>query len=397
MTRSIVRQIHLWLGLILCVPLLLLGLTGSILVFEDELSAAFSSRQPVTPGDPKPVSAIIAAARAGAPAGAAIQGYIAPAPGGLAIVRFSKPRTGDAAAAAGPGDGIRVSVDPVSLSTSANEPEGFFRQVANLHTNLLMKNRDGRQLVGWLGVVMLGMGISGLVNWFPRLFQWRNGSWRQAFAVRRGGNGFRFNRELHGAAGIWGLIVFIVVTFGGIQLAFPETVRGIVNVVMPARDLRAAAGAIKVVPQKGTEPMPVDDAVALARSEVPNADLRFVFMPARPDQPIRIAFSRIGQDRREPTVTVFVDPWTRKIAATQDPRQYSAGETLLAWQHALHAGQGLGFVWKFLVFFCGFLPVIFSITGVAMWWLKRRGRMAPAAAEPGALMDPAYTARRAGE
>jgi hypothetical protein len=39
---------------------------------------------------------------------------------------------------------------------------------------------------------------------------------------------------------------------------------------------------------------------------------------------------------------------------------------------------------------------MFSITGVAMWWLKRRGRMA-AVAEADAILDPVYTARRAGE
>lgn len=399
MTRRIVRQLHLWLGLILCIPLLLLGLTGSILVFQDELGSAFSSRPAMPSGEPKPVSAIIAAAQGAAPAGAVFQGYAAGPPGEPATVRFSRPRNGSAggeAPAMGPGDGIRISVDPVSLATSKDESEGFLRQVANLHTSLLMRNRDGRQLVGWLGVVMLIMGISGLVNWFPRRYQWRNGSWRTAFTVRRGANGYRFNRELHGAAGIWGLAVFIVVTFGGVQLSFPETVRTIVNVLMPARDLRGEAAALKITPQKGVAPMGVDDAVALARNEVPNADLRFIAMPARTDQPLRIAFSRIGQDRREPTVTVFVDPGARKVVATQDPRQYSAGETLLAWQHPLHAGQGAGLVWKWLVFLCGFLPVVFSITGVVMWWLKRR-RPGSVASEPVSMLDPVYTARRAGE
>jgi uncharacterized iron-regulated membrane protein len=38
MIRRIIGQIHLWAGLTLCMPFVLLGFTGSVLVFEDELN-----------------------------------------------------------------------------------------------------------------------------------------------------------------------------------------------------------------------------------------------------------------------------------------------------------------------------------------------------------------------
>jgi hypothetical protein len=31
-------------------------------------------------------------------------------------------------------------------------------------------------------------------------------------------------------------------------------------------------------------------------------------------------------------------------------------------------------VWKFLVFLSGFLPLIFTVTGLRIWWLKRRAQ-----------------------
>ena len=59
-------------------------------------------------------------------------------------------------------------------------------------------------------------------------------------------------RELHGMAGIWGLVVFLTVSFGGVYLAFPETrAQRSIDPVLPARDLRAAAAAVKVEPVKG--------------------------------------------------------------------------------------------------------------------------------------------------
>jgi uncharacterized iron-regulated membrane protein len=285
---------------------------------------------------------------------------------------------------------VRIDVDPVSLQTFQDSDGGFLRQVFYLHSTLLLRNRDGREIIGWLGVAMLVMSVSGLVNWWPR-----RGRWRAGFGVARGAQGYRLHRELHGAVGIWGLAVFVVVTVAGIYLAFPETLRAAISPVLPARDLRGAAGAIKVEPVKGAAPLGIDAIVALARERVPDTDLRLVFLPARPDQPVRVALLAAGQDRHAPSITVFVDPGARRVVEVFDPRRFSAGETVLAWQHSLHAGEGLGPLWKGLVFLTGFLPLLFAVTGVTMWQLRRRRR--PAAAGPNSAADPAYSARQAGE
>ena len=49
MTRRIIGQLHLWIGLALCIPLVLLGLTGSVLVFEDELRGTAADRDAAGP------------------------------------------------------------------------------------------------------------------------------------------------------------------------------------------------------------------------------------------------------------------------------------------------------------------------------------------------------------
>jgi len=67
----------------------------------------------------------------------------------------------------------RIRVDPVSLETIPEKSTDILPQIFFLHSTLLMKNREGRQLVGWLGLGMLVMGVSGLINWWPRRGQWR--------------------------------------------------------------------------------------------------------------------------------------------------------------------------------------------------------------------------------
>ncbi|MGE0259572.1 MAG: PepSY-associated TM helix domain-containing protein, partial [Alphaproteobacteria bacterium] len=216
-----------------------------------------------------------------------------------------------------------------------------------------------------------------------------------SFTIARGARGYRLHRDLHGAVGIWGLAVFAVVTAAGVYLSFPESIRGAVDLLLPARDLRAAASAARVEPIPGSEPLAIDAAVALARERVPDTEPRLGLPPARPDQPVRVALRRDGDDRHGPAVTVLVDQWARRVIEVFDPRDFTAGETILAWQHALHAGEGLGPVWKMLVFLSGLLPLLFTITGILMWLLRRRRRKMPAAGSD-SLGDPVYTARRAG-
>ena len=79
-----------------------------------------------------------------------------------------------------------------------------------------------------------------------------------------------------------------------------------------------------------------------------------------------------------------------------DPRQFSVAERILTWQHAVHAGQGLGWAWKIMVFLCGLLPLLFVVSGTTMWRLKRGRRMSRAGAQD-LVLDQVDTARRAGE
>jgi len=69
MIRRIIGQIHLWSGIALCTPFVILGLTGSVLVFEDELNKAFgpAASHIAAGGAARPTSEIVAAARAVAP------------------------------------------------------------------------------------------------------------------------------------------------------------------------------------------------------------------------------------------------------------------------------------------------------------------------------------------
>ena len=367
--RRILFQIHLWSGLTLGIVLAVLGLSGSVLVYHDELLAMTQNPVPhaQAQGVMLPLDALLASAREASAAKRANATLMLPQEqGDAAVVRFQS-----GPVRPGPQTGTDVFVDPASAKVLDVRPAPYNAVIGlmhDLHGRLLIPGREGRQVVGWLGVAMLALGLSGIVLWWPK-----RGQWSAGFRIRRNARGYWLYRDLHGAVGIWGLVVFLIVSFSGVAIAFPDTVRGIFSLGMasasaPAFDLRNGPA---VKPIKGETPLGVDGAVALVKARYPNADIRSIAIPAKPTAALRIM---IGSADDGPVSTAYVDPWRKQIAAT---RNVSAGtaDTFMAWQRPLHVGSGWGGFWRILVFLSGLLPSLFVTTGIVMWIKKRRARV----------------------
>lgn len=384
--RYWLQQVHLWVGLILCIPLVVLGITGSVLVYGHDLEHLLGHEEPraTTTGTKRSPGEIAAAAMAAAPPGFVVISVRMPdEPGDPAGVRLNRPIGGRNTPGGAPGSGppavspfagsVQLLIDPVSLEVLGKPapPPQWLRFLHNLHGNFLIPGRDGRLLVGWMGVAMLALGLSGLILWWPR-----TGRWRAAFTVKKGARGVRLHRDLHGAVGIWSFVIFMVVSFSGVYLAFPRETAAVINAIFPGRDLRAAS-IVSVKPVRDAQRMSIDDAVAVAREAVGgDAEFRLAFMPMRPDQPYRINLIRAGYSESAPMITVLIDPWAARVLDVQDPRTFTFGKTIAAWQRALHYGLGLGKGYKFLVFLSGLIIPLFAVTGAFMWILKRRARRA---------------------
>ncbi|MBL8645221.1 MAG: PepSY domain-containing protein [Rhodospirillaceae bacterium] len=112
---------------------------------------------------------------------------------------------------------------------------------------------------------------------------------------------------------------------------------------------------------------------------MPNASLWSVMYPARPDAPYRVNLTRVD-DGAPVRIAVFVDHWAKRVLEVRDPATLTGLDKFLAMQRGLHVGANHGFVWWVLVFLSGFLPLLFTVTGITMWWLKRRNKKRMAAA-----------------
>ena len=358
--RHSLFTIHMWVGLILGVLLAALGLSGSLLVYDEAISDWISPPpRAVTAGQPLPLSMISGIARDAAQEQGlevgAMQIIVPQKTGDAVVARFNgvspmgsmtnRERSGGRR-------GLQMYIDPVSgevLGSRGFAQAPLLTFAHQLHGNFLM-GREGRRFVGWLGLAMCLLGVSGLVLWWPK-----RGQWKYAFKVRRTATGLRFHRELHAATGIWIFLVFMAVSFSGLVIAWPQTMG-----LNPVRVARLPA----IEPQHD-KTLGATEAVIAASAAVPDMKLRSITMPGRPDRPITVNYLSNGAIN----AGLLLDPYSGKVLAKSDN-----SERFLAWMRPVHDGS-LGAIWKFLVFLSGLVPSLFMVTGLIMWWKKRQRRV----------------------
>jgi uncharacterized iron-regulated membrane protein len=362
--RLIWLKIHLYLGLSAGLLFVLLGLTGSVLVFHRAIDAALNADLLTATGSgaPRPLDEIVAAATRVAPPSASLLDVMAPErDNGVFQAYFEA--TGAAGAQA-----LIVFVHPWTAEVLGTRPPDDHATgvLYGLHATLLLGD-SGHFLVGAIGIVALVSLLTGLYLWWPRA-----GQVRAAFIVKRGAKGYRLLFDLHGVHGIYPFIVLVAVVFSGVYLVFPASVTGLVRPFMAVDDFPAG---LTSTASPGSRPLSAGEAVALAMDRFPGAAFRFATLPSGAGDTYRVVLRQEGEVRKTGGSTVlWIDQYSGEILAVRNPKEFGPGTTFINWQFPVHNGEALGMFGRVLVFLSGFIPLILYVTGFLMWWQKRRAR-----------------------
>ncbi len=368
--RKILKKLHLYLAITLCIPLVLQGITGLIMVFQHEISNyQLHTKHVFASGEIQAPSKIIISALTQVPEGSKVNSIKLPiAEKSPAVVRLTKKIEEKKSI-------FEVVVDPVSLEIiEVKNPENdFFKNLKKFHSSLFIPGQTGKNIVGTFGLVMLFMVISGLVIWWPKKI-----TFKRAMTFKFSSTGKQFHRDLHSAVGFWTSLIIFITSFAGVYLAFTPQTTATILAIFPGKDLKKSANEMVIDP--GSSFLTIDELADFAAQKVSSDDkLLSINFPMKPEQPFRINFVPKNYEDGEPIITVFIDQYWQRILEVRDPKNYSLGEKIIAWQHSIHAGEGLGYLWKITVFLTGFLPLLFSITGISLWLIKRKSKKLKAA------------------
>jgi uncharacterized iron-regulated membrane protein len=342
--RAIVVKLHAYCAFLAAVFVVVLGLTGSIMAFEDEIDHLTNPRLfKVTPaGTPKRLAELGAGVLAANP-GNRIAGY------GMGV-------TPDLSYYVVLGrTAVYVNEYTGEILGERSGPT-WLAQVHQLHLRLLA-GATGKTIVSWGGVLMLLLTISGLYLWWPvkRIrIDWAAGGRRRWF-------------DVHNTIGVLAFVFLFVVSLTGVVIGF-ESVTSPMFYRMT--NSQPYPFAVAVAPQPAARLLTPDEAVATARATMTGAAPIAVGAP-NPREAYRVAM-RFPEDRTPGGRTrVYIDPYSGAVLQAESSRTTAAGTRIVNTNRAIHTGDIFGIPSKALMSLASLAAVAQVITGLTMWWKRK--------------------------
>jgi uncharacterized iron-regulated membrane protein len=385
--RKLWLQVHLYLGLLAGGVLAVVGLTGSILVFYEELQEILNAEQIVIAAPPEgelkkqSLDEIIAAAETAKPKGSKFFAIYYPRNAEVAykLMYFVRdPQLSNN------GNGYYVFVNPYTAKVTGVQfwyfADGsrywgipFVSFIMQLHYCLLMGDM-GVLIVGILAAMSLISVLTGLILWWPL-----TGKFRQALTIKTKASFVRFNFDLHKTAGFYTAIVIIPVLFSGVYFNLPDRINILVNLFTPVTRNNPwsglAATDFNSTKLPGQKPVSYAAIEAAVQSLYPTGRLWLFYAP-EDDKGTYIIQKRDADDlSRFVGYRDFVlDQYSGKILASYQSGTGNKGDVFLDWQWPLHSGQAFGWTGRILVFSAGLVCPVLFITGMMRWLQKRKAR-----------------------
>jgi uncharacterized iron-regulated membrane protein len=360
--RRLWLEVHLYLGLVAGVVFMVLGLTGSVLVFSGSIDRALNPELATRfDGEAAPavlpdeVLEVLDRALGQRP-------YMLEAPThpGDHYLAFLPPAHGSSASRA-------VLVDAESAEIVADRSWGdfFVSFCRELHTELFM-GEVGNWIVATLGVLGLVSILTGLYLWWPR-----KGTWRRALTFHWHRYPAAFNFELHRISGFYLMIVLFVVTASGVYL------------VMPGPFVAAAGAVAEVepypesvespVPESASRRLTLAESALVVQEHFPGAVVTGYGLPKAPDEALVAYYRGVNEPRSGfGRSALWMNQYTGAVEHVRDYERMSAADKFFAWQILLHNGEFAGAVGEWVVFASGILMALLFGTGFYLWWVKRR-------------------------
>ena len=421
--RQLWLLFHRWGGLLLAIPLILVALTGSIIAFTKEVNRYVITPERyaiVQPGVPQLGLGVLAKQA---------QALVLPGETILSInvgADFANVRVqpqADTPAKVEKGGASKealvyaIWLDPWTGKVLARqypvngEPirdNRLMRFFHALHDHLYL----GRELNWVLGIIALLWTVDCFVSWYLTLPNsskefWRR--WKPAWKIKANASTYRLNFDLHRANGLWLWPILFVFAWSSVSLNLPQVYDPVTKAFFEyksSKEQRAEMQAQMAEQQKlamqkfmvktGEAQPGLEDIVAAAQRLAAEETARqgfsvghaalVAFINRRADSRLVNVSLRSGEERCQDisegkcTANFSFDgrngevfEWKVLGQAYEIPNE-PTGNFLTRWMRILHFGQSLGLAYKIFVGALGIIIAMLSITGIYIWWKKRKAR-----------------------
>lgn len=362
--RRAMRLWHRFFGLAAALWLLLLALTGSVIAFHDEVDGWLNADLHTIASDVRVTPDVDAALRT---AQATLTGFVPryidlpDAPRESLSMLGSAP-LGDADAT------VQMYFDPRDarllgwrqLGHLSLHPRHLLDTLYVIHTEMLL-HETGVWLIGLVSLLWLLDHFAGLALAVPRLA----GAWG-ALLVRGRGLNLRRLYDLHRAPSLWLWPVTLVLALSGWCLTWYPPTRALASMVSPVSERLHEYFPDAEAPTGASLNAAVSRVRALVQGEIDSV----LWIGRKAAWGVRSFDPRDVDDFGR--LWTYVSMQDGRILGQRHDTGSSAADTFFAWQYPLHSGRAFGMPGKALVAVAGLGTAGICVSGVWLWWRRRR-------------------------
>jgi uncharacterized iron-regulated membrane protein len=342
--RRLLLNLHLYAALITGVFVVILGVTGSIMAFEDQIDHLTHPHLFFVTPQARRLSldelAVAAAQRF--PREKATFFGMSPSPALSSYVVF---------------DSGNVYVNPYTGEVlGVRDGPTWLSYVHQFHLRL-NAGATGKKIVSWVGVVMLFLLLSGLYLWWPL----------KRTTVKWNAGPKRLWLDVHSAVGIFSLVFLLLLTVTGIVIGFESVSTPLFFGITHSEPLR---GNFRATPRPAVVRLTPDQAVAAAGAALPGATPISVNVPGATGV-YRVALRYPEDLTPGGRSRVFVDPYGGAVLQAESSRTTAAGTRLVNANRAIHTGDIYGLPSKAVMSLASLMAALQAVSGVMLWWKRR--------------------------
>ena len=355
--------LHLWLGLSSGLIVFIVALTGSILVFEDEIDAFVNPEfyQVSNIGTKKlPVDV-----------------YVHAIEKKYKITQLDRIQTYEdpqrTVIVSGP-DADKIdqifSVDPYTgnILARVSEKSRFFSVVLDLHRHLIL-GEVGKFITGCSCLIFVFMLISGIVLWWPKKIK----NLKQRLTVKWSASFKRVNWDFHSVFGFYAFSILLIISLTGLTWSFKWFESGIYLLT----DGTAKKPSAKV--ENPTKIDPKVDKTYFYQNMFSKTDSIYKY---KGDTQIRIPSDTINSimviklnlEKSIPNISsiAYFDKYTGELLKIKPYESFSRGDKVRRLIYPIHTGSIFGYPTKILAFLVCLFAVTLPITGFLIWWGRKK-------------------------
>ena len=355
--RSIIFYLHGSIGFFVGLLLIVIGLTGSLLVFEQDFDKLMIARhyglitpQQVNFVSPESVANIIGAKYAAREDLHLFRIYVPDPPSSPYVAQLSS------------ANDLRteIFIHPYTGKIMGERvwDHTLIGIILNLHYSL-MSGDTGTVIVGIAAFLMCLLCISGLILW-P--------GWRKliaGFKIKLDAHRQRANFDIHKVAGIVTVVFLFFTGFTGFCWNFSFTEPIIYAVTFTKQPSSPVSKPIQ-----GKSPLGLTEQLKNAHAALPGAVTKSIYFPDKPVDALQIRMKLPPESVEYGNSNVYLDSYTGEVLRVDNGLKLPLGLRVLNSFVLLHYGTFGGLPTRILYVFVGLAPLILFITGLMMYWYR---------------------------